>query len=65
MGATVSNEIEKIVPMLLVILSNSFVCMGRSDKPGRLFVELCSQSLSLNNWLIHERLDVLSGYAHH
>ncbi len=28
MGATVSNILEKIVPMLLVVLSSSFVFMG-------------------------------------
>ncbi len=28
MGATVSNVLEKIVPMLLVILSSSSVVMG-------------------------------------
>ncbi len=28
MGATVSNVLEKIVPRLLVLLSNSFVFMG-------------------------------------
>ncbi len=43
MGATVSNVLEKIVPMLLVIVSSSSVFMGTQssrDKSGRLFVNL-------------------------
>ncbi len=31
MGATVSNALEKLVPMLLVILTSSFVFIGRQS----------------------------------
>ncbi len=43
MGATVSNILEKIVPMLLVIVSRSSEVMGTQsscDESGRLFVNL-------------------------
>ncbi len=43
MGATASNVLEQIVPMLLVISSCSFVFMGTEsnlDKSGSLFVNL-------------------------
>ncbi len=55
MGATVSNVVEKIVPMLLLILSSAFVFMGTQsswDKSGRLFVNmsLVAGTIVLYGW---------------